>query len=80
VLSDAEEIALGTNPLQVDSDFDGLTDGLEFSYQGDPLSNQPPGTGGLQPGFASNTSSGQFGQALDPAGGGHLEGGAADLH
>lgn len=87
-LSDAEEIALGTNPLLADSDFDGLTDGLELSYQGDPLSNVPPGARGLPPGLGAGTGAGasaatgagQYGQNLDPAGTGGLDGGGADFH
>jgi hypothetical protein len=45
-LSDSAELGLGTNPLDADSDDDGLTDGMEdFVYHTNPLSADSDGDG-----------------------------------
>jgi len=54
-LSDAEELALGTDPLKKDTDGDGFSDGVEvyFSRLGatfDPKQKMLPDGGGLDPG------------------------------
>ena len=44
-LTDAEEAALGTDPMQIDTDGDGLTDGMEVELGTDPLVADSDGDG-----------------------------------
>ena len=62
-LSDAEEAALGTNPLSADSDGDGINDGMEVVLGSNPLQSSPrPGSPSGQPITAcgARVGSGQY--------------------
>ncbi|MEM7246798.1 MAG: hypothetical protein AAF533_15710 [Acidobacteriota bacterium] len=75
LLTDEEEVLLGTNPLDADSDDDGLSDGEEVGREGtDPLNADTDGDG-LQDGTELSRSMG----VPDPDGDGPLEGTDPDI-